>query len=69
MHSSASDIRPEEIISQHTEKAFDRFEWNYLFALHKFGFGSEFTSWTRLLYHQPKAVSVTNKLLTESLNP
>ena len=66
MHSSASESSPEVIISLDTEKAFDRVEWNYLFAvLDKFRFGSKFNSWIRLLYHQPKAAVVTNKICSQ----
>lgn len=66
VHSSASESSPEVIISLDAEKAFDRVEWNYLFAVSdKFGFGSKFTPWIRLLYHQPKEAVNTNKICSQ----
>ncbi len=66
MHSPASESNPEVVISLDAEKAFDRIKWNYLFAiLEKIGFGSKFISWIHLLYHQPKAAVVTNKMVSQ----
>lgn len=43
------------------EKAFDRVEWGFLFyTLKKFGFGTNFISWVKLLYSSPLASVRTN---------
>lgn len=43
------------------KKAFDQVEWVFLSqSLEKFGHGSSFVHWVRLLYYNPKASVVTN---------
>ena len=43
------------------KKAFDRLEWDYLFAvLDKFDFGKKLISWIKLLYSSPSARVSTN---------
>lgn len=64
--SQHSTVNSEVVISIDAEKAFDRVEWTYLFAvLHKFGFGSRFISWIRLLYNTPQACVYTNDVISD----
>lgn len=61
IYSKETRATPEVVIAIDAEKAFDRVEWNYLFAvLAKFGFGESFISWLRLLYTLPCASITTN---------
>jgi len=52
---------PVAILSLDQEKAFDRVDWNFLFAtLSKMGFGPSFISWVRLLYTDIRSTVFVN---------
>lgn len=60
---SSSYTSPEVFISSDA----DRVDWNYLFiVLEKFGLGSNFISWLRLLYTSPVAAVCTNGMQSSS---
>ena len=62
----SNDVEPEILISMDAHKAFDRIEYNYLFAtLGKFGFGPTFCSWIKILYASPQASVRTNKTMSK----
>uniref|UniRef100_A0A672JMA1 Reverse transcriptase domain-containing protein n=1 Tax=Salarias fasciatus TaxID=181472 RepID=A0A672JMA1_SALFA len=55
------------IISLDAEKAFDRVNWKFLFGiLTKFGFGTSFIDWIKILYNNPAACVKTNEQTSSS---
>ena len=63
-----SSSTPEIVVSLDTEKVFDRVEWEFLFEMmDRFGLGSGFISWLKLLYSSPTASIQTNNVLSPSL--
>lgn len=49
------------LLSIDAEKAFDRVDWNYLFAtISSYGFGNKFLQWIKCLYAAPKAFVKVN---------
>ncbi len=53
------------VFSLNAEKAFDRLEWNYMWAvLQCFGFGEHFVSMIKTLYHSPAASVITGNIIS-----
>ncbi len=58
---------PCAVFSLDAEKAFDRLEWNYMWAvLQCFGFGEHFISMIKTLYHSPAASVITGNIISPS---
>ncbi len=56
---------PCAVFSLDAEKAFDRLEWNYMWAvLQCFGFGEHFVSMIKTLYHSPAASVITGNIIS-----
>ncbi len=64
-----ADSHPTSVRSFHLmqKKAFDRLEWNYMWAvLQCFGFGEHFVSMIKTLYHSPAASVITGNIISPS---
>ncbi len=56
---------PCAVFSLAAEKAFDRLEWNYMWAvLQCFGFGEHLISMIKTLYHSPAASVITDNIIS-----
>ncbi len=56
---------PCAVFSLDAEKAFDRLEWNYMWAvLQCFGFGEHLISMINTLYHSPAASVITGNIIS-----
>ncbi len=56
---------PCAVFSLDAEKAFDRLEWNYMWAvLQCFGFGEHLISMIKTLYHSPAASVITGNIIS-----
>lgn len=67
MHYASLTDEPTIVVSLDAAKAFDRIEWPYLFkTLNKFGFGPNFINYISLVYLNPNAKIIINRLVSES---
>lgn len=66
LYSSDLSPVPEVLISLDAMKAFDRISHNYLYkVLDKFGFGSTFQTWVKILYAAPQAAVRTDRVVSD----
>lgn len=62
---NGSSTMPVAAVSLDARAAFDRVEWGFLHStLLRFGFGSGFAKWVKIIYNQPKASVLTNGLIS-----
>lgn len=65
IHMNRSSPIPVVALSLDAEKAFNRMEWRFLrLALSKFGCGTDFYKWVKILYSNPRAAVLTNGLIS-----
>lgn len=61
---------PLAILSLDQEKAFDRVDWDFLYAtLSKMGFGDSFIRWIKLCYTDISSSIIVNGYLTRPFKP
>lgn len=67
LYSSQTNRSDLMILSLDAKKSFDQVEWPYLFALlQKFQVGEKFITWLKILYKNPRARILTNKIVSPS---
>uniref|UniRef100_A0A8C5M042 Reverse transcriptase domain-containing protein n=1 Tax=Leptobrachium leishanense TaxID=445787 RepID=A0A8C5M042_9ANUR len=68
LHGALVSSTPMLVLSVDAEKAFDRVNWQYLFAvLHTMGFGPRWCQWMAALYGEPHARIRVNGTLSDSI--
>ncbi len=54
------------VLSLDAQKAFDQIEWPYMFeALRRFGFGTNFMEWVKIIYSNPVSCILTNSVKSQ----